>query len=146
MPDRKYFSNIAIPKLYEKTRESVATDVKSAVYFASTTDLWSSQTMEPYLSYTVHYIGDDWKLQSRSLQTLYLPDDHTGENIAQALTETLRTWELDSVKQVCVTSDNERKYCLCCSFTLLESPLLLWSQPALGCSIESVEHLGFVEN
>ena len=106
LPDRKYFSNIAIPKLYEKTRESVATDVKSAVYFASTTDLWSSQTMEPYLNYTVRYIGDDWRLQSRSLQTLYLPDDHTGENIAQALT--VRTWELDSVKQVCVTSDNGR--------------------------------------
>ena len=57
LPDRKYFSNIAIPKLYEKTRESVATDVKSAVYFASTTDLWSSQTMEPYLSLhsTLHW-------------------------------------------------------------------------------------------
>ena len=70
LPDRKYFSKIAIPKLCEKTRESVATDMKCAAYFASTTDLWSSQTMEPYLSYTVYYIGDDWKLQSRSLQTL----------------------------------------------------------------------------
>ena len=58
------------------------------------------------MSYTVHFVGEDWKLESRCLQTLYLPEDHTGENIAAALRETLESWEIDVSKQVCLTTDN----------------------------------------
>ena len=62
--------------------------------------------MEPYLSYTVHFIGKDYKLHSRCLQTLYLPESHTGENLAEAIKGTLESWELDASKQTCLTSDN----------------------------------------
>ena len=68
--------------------------------------MWSSYTTEPYLSYTVHFVGEDWKLESRCLQTLYLLEDHTGENIAAALRETLESWEIDVSKQVCLITDN----------------------------------------
>ena len=64
IPSAKYFSNVAIPALYEKTRERVAAEITSAHYFSSTTDMWSSSTMEPYLSYSVHFIDNDWVLQS----------------------------------------------------------------------------------
>ena len=59
IPSAKYFSSVAIPALYEKTRETVAVEVQSAYYFSSITDMWSSSTMEPYLSYTVHFITND---------------------------------------------------------------------------------------
>ena len=68
--------------------------------------LYDRYTTEPYLSYTVHFVGEDWKLESRCLQTLYLPEDHTGENIAVPLRETLESWEIDVSKQVCLTTDN----------------------------------------
>ena len=68
--------------------------------------MWSSYTTEPYLSYTVLFVGEDWKLESQCLQTLYVPGDHTGENIAVALRETLESWEVDVSKQVCLTTDN----------------------------------------
>ena len=106
LPSRKYFSNVAIPKLYAQTRDVVSSEIKSAKFLAETTDMWSSYTTEPYLSYTVHFVGEDWKLESRCLQTLYLPEDHTGENIAVPLRETLESWEIDVSKQVCLTTDN----------------------------------------
>ena len=42
MPSAKYFSNTAIPALFEKTRERVVAEVTSARYYSSTTDMWTS--------------------------------------------------------------------------------------------------------
>ena len=69
--------------------------------------MWSSQTTEPYMSYTVHFVTDDCELKSRSLQTLYLPQDHTGENIAEALKETLESWEITAAKQVRMSNNRQ---------------------------------------
>ena len=56
LPSRKYFSNTAIPTLYAKTCEKVVSEVGHAQHFAATTDVWSSTTTEPYISYIVHFI------------------------------------------------------------------------------------------
>ena len=36
----------------------------------------------------------------------FLPQEHTGENISDTLTETLESWNLNPQKQVCITTDN----------------------------------------
>ncbi|KAK6182220.1 hypothetical protein SNE40_009950 [Patella caerulea] len=105
LPGRKYFS-AAIPKLYQSTHDQVQEEISEALFFAGTTDLWSSRTMEPYMSYTVHYVDKDWNLQSRHLQTVFFPDDHTGENLAHGLKDTLDSWGLKEENQVCLTTDN----------------------------------------
>lgn len=75
-------------------------------YFATTSDLWSSRTSEPYLSLTAHYIDQDWNLKSKCLQTAYFPVDHTGEAIALGLSDALESWGLSEDKQVCITTDS----------------------------------------
>ena len=125
IPSAKYFSSVAIPALYEKTRETVAVEVQSAYYFSSTTDMWSSSTMEPYLSYTVHFITNDWTLQSRCLQTLFVPKDHNADNLSEVLTETLAQWKLEVGRQVCITTDNGSN--ILCATTVR----LMWTQ--LSC-------------
>ena len=82
LPSRKYFTKTAIPTLYNTTRDAVAAEIRNMRYFLATTDLWSSEWMKPYLSYTIHFICN-WKLLSRCLQTSFMPEDHTGENIAE---------------------------------------------------------------
>ena len=104
-PSRKYLSGTAIPAMYEQTRSSVATEVQGAAYFSATTDLWSSSASQPYLSYTLHFINGDWKLCTKCLQTVFCPEDHTGENLAECLQDTLLSWGLDVSKQVCLTTD-----------------------------------------
>ena len=125
IPSAKYFSSVAIPALYEKTRETVAVEVQSAYYFSSTTDMWSSSTMEPYLSYTVHFITNDWTLQSRCLQILFVPKDHNADNLSEVLTETLAQWKLEVGRQVCITTDNGSN--ILCATTVR----LMWTQ--LSC-------------
>ena len=106
LPGRKYFSNTAIPALYTRTREQVMQEVAQADFFSATTDLWSSEGMKPYMSYTVHFTTNEWELTTQCLETLFLPADHTGENIADAMLATLESWRLDQDKQVCLTTDS----------------------------------------
>ena len=109
VPSRKYFSQTALPALYAKTQETVSNEleeVKGGGYFAATTDLWSSTTSEPYISYTVHFINHNWELCSRCLQTMFMPEQHTGENIAEAIQATLEAWGLQETRQVCITTDS----------------------------------------
>ena len=75
-------------------------------FFSAATDMWSSITGESYLSYTVHYISSQWKLETKCLQTLYFPADHTAENIAETLQDTLEQWGLEPKNQACITTDN----------------------------------------
>ena len=104
---RKYFSKVGIPRLYNCTREKVETELKQDIkFFSATTDLWSSENLHPYMSYTIHYINDSWEMRNLCLQTAFLPADHTGENLAEALETCLDSWGLKKEKQVCLTTDS----------------------------------------
>jgi len=98
LPSSKYFSKITTPALYEETWQKIVFDLKKVGFFSATTDMWSSITGKPYVSYTVHYISHEWKLETKCLQTLYFPVDHTAENIVETLQDTLEQWGLESKK------------------------------------------------
>ena len=63
LPSRN-FAEKQIPKLYNELRDTV---VKPAVigasyYYAVTTDLWTSCARHPFMSFTMHFIDDNWHL------------------------------------------------------------------------------------
>lgn len=54
----------------------------------------------------MHFVTDDWVLQSACLQTAYFPfSDHTGEIIAQGLQDALGSWNLAEDRHVCMATD-----------------------------------------
>ena len=125
LPHKDYFSRIAIPSLYEETREQLAVRMKKeANYFSGTADLWSSCTTEPYLCFTVHYVDTQWNLQTHCLQAHYLPEDHTGVQLQDALSVTLEQWELNEKKLTAITTDSASNIKLACQ-------LLKWKR--LSC-------------
>ncbi|XP_051784492.1 E3 SUMO-protein ligase ZBED1-like [Erpetoichthys calabaricus] len=105
IPSRKYFSQTAIPDLYREHRGKLQAEVATVPDYSTTADVWSSRTMEPYLSLTIHFINDDWLLKSYCLQTSYFPNDHTGELLAAGLLEALNSWGLAEQRQVAITMD-----------------------------------------
>ncbi|KAK7918646.1 hypothetical protein WMY93_009930 [Mugilogobius chulae] len=72
----------------------------------TTTDMWSSVGMTPYICLTVHYLTEDWKLKSLCLQTVFMPQNHTAENLAEVLQSAFSEWSLDKNKLTCITTDN----------------------------------------
>ena len=55
---------------------------------------------------TIHFIDPNFYLCSYLLDVKELLDNHTGENIAQHLSETMNDWHLSSAKLSGVTTDN----------------------------------------
>lgn len=106
MPSCNYFSKIALPAMYKEQRAIVEAELREVDSFSATSDLWSSQTMEPYMSLTVHLVATDFTMKSRCLQTAFFPEDHTSEALAHGLKETLASWSLEEEKMACTTTDN----------------------------------------
>ena len=73
IPDQSPFSHTAVPELYAVTRGRVAEQMAAVTCFASTTDLWSSIDLKPFISYTIQYMTDNLELECLSLITSYLP-------------------------------------------------------------------------
>ena len=82
--------------------------------FSATAYLWSSCTSEPYLCLTIHNVDSTWKLRSHCLQAHYTPEDHTGENLQDALSITLQEWHIDSQKLFSITTDSASNIKLAC--------------------------------
>ena len=91
-------------------REKVEAELQSIEFFSATTDLGLSETSHPFMSYTVHFINNSWEYRSLCLQTSFLPSDHTGDNLAEALTAALESWSLKEDKQICITTDSCANY------------------------------------
>ena len=113
---RNHFSRVAIPALYSEIKSEIQQKINNQqfVYYAGTTDLWSSITSKPYLSYTIHFIDKNWNMCSKCLQTHYMPEAHTGINLQEVLTSLLDQWNLDSEKQVAITTDSGAYIKLAC--------------------------------
>ena len=86
--------------------EKISESIKNLEYYSITTDMWSSGKMKPCMAVTIHYVGKDWVLQSHCLQTLFVPEDHTAENLAPVLRNILESWCLPENCLACVTTDN----------------------------------------
>jgi len=89
LPSRKHFSKYEIPSLFAQVKIDVIKKVSEVTYYAATTDLWTSSCNHPYLSYTVPFINDNWKISSFCLDTVPMFEDHTGQNLADAFHDVL---------------------------------------------------------
>ncbi|CAM4333531.1 unnamed protein product [Leuciscus chuanchicus] len=106
VPSRKYFSDVALPQLYNNTRQKIISELKGIYFYAATTDLWSSRTMQPYMCLTVHYVSESWDMLRVCLQTSYFPQDHTGQTIALELKDAMNSLGLSEERITCMTTDS----------------------------------------
>lgn len=108
IPSRTYFTDTAVPALYNKTKAQLETAVSAAPAVALTSDGWTSRATQSYLTVTAHYITVDWEMKSNVLQTRLL-DSHTTDDLAKGLTEAVEDWKLVRPNvTIPVTTDNAR--------------------------------------
>lgn len=74
--------------------------MEHALYFAVTTDGWTSRANQSYLSLTVQYIDEEWTLQSHLLEIHQFAEAHTGDNLATELQGMLQKWKLPAINLV----------------------------------------------
>ena len=104
---RKYFVEHQLPQLYNEVKtKTVIPKLEEAAHLSVTTDMWTSNSNSPFMSFTVHFINSARHLQSLCLDTVPLFSDHTGQNIAEAFQDVLVNWNISMSRVTASTTDN----------------------------------------
>lgn len=57
-------------------------------------------------SVTVHYISEDWKLDTKCLETTFIPENHTAYILVEELKEVVHDSDIEDSKNSYITTDN----------------------------------------
>lgn len=105
IPTRRYMTDVAVPRMYAKVKDSVKSALNSAPRVALTCDGWTSRATESFVTITCHYVSEEWEIVSHVLQTRAMHESHTGSNIAELLKAALEEWDLVA-KDPAIVTDN----------------------------------------
>ena len=104
VPSHTHITSI-ICKKYHTIKEELLSSLESTLSVSLTTDIWTSRTVQAYITVTIHFITKDWVLDSKVLVTREMMERHTGVHIAETLREIAKDWNIDN-KVVAVVHDN----------------------------------------
>ena len=106
LPHHTHFTDKIIPSKYREVRTIVEKQLGAVDKCTMTTDLWTAQHQQrAYISFTVNSVDNDFKLQSRCLQTLEIPQDHDANSLKEVLPSMFQSWNIS--EKVCgATTDN----------------------------------------
>lgn len=110
IPARKTFSDTIIPNLHKTSIEAVKEEVKSAVGLSITTDAWTSRSNQSYISYTAHFLTQDFSMKNYCLKVEHSDERHTAVNLAKSLSNCIAEWttqaQREAMLKTVVVSDN----------------------------------------
>uniref|UniRef100_A0A2S2Q777 Zinc finger BED domain-containing protein 1 n=1 Tax=Sipha flava TaxID=143950 RepID=A0A2S2Q777_9HEMI len=96
VPSRQYFSQNHIPNAFEKAvnhvRSIITNECKSVRSLSFTTDGWTSRSNESYISLTVHYVTEEWKLRHITLNLEHSKDQNTATNLNNLIVRLIEKW------------------------------------------------------
>ena len=104
-PARTTFQNSLIPTATQQMEMAMQHKLAHLSHVYLTIDLWTNRNMRSFLGISVHFIDEDWKLNSFVLAADSFPGRHTAENIAQAYNNKIEKFKL-TTKVTKVVSDN----------------------------------------
>jgi hypothetical protein len=108
IPNRKYFSDKVVPKLYRRAKEKLREHLNTvtAFGFAVTTDIWTAKGNHDYISVTAHFIDNTFKKNHVVLDVIgFEGATHNAVSIAENLREAFREWGIEQRVKI-VLSDN----------------------------------------
>ena len=117
-------------RLYDSMKGKLLEDVHLR-HVAFTTDIWTSRATESYVTFTVHWINDEWELENKVLFTKEFPERHTADNIADYLHQACAEWNIPDDHVTAIVHNNasnmtsavrklqwESLLCVVCNFPL----------------------------
>ncbi|XP_022833037.1 zinc finger BED domain-containing protein 4-like [Spodoptera litura] len=103
LPGRKYMSEVVIPAIYERVKKLIKDEISKANAVSITSDMWTCMNnMLCFLSFTAHWLNEDFILQHRVLQMKHFVGSHSGNQIRSVLEELASTWGISSLIHVIV--------------------------------------------
>ncbi|GBP24908.1 Zinc finger BED domain-containing protein 4 [Eumeta japonica] len=107
IPGRIYFTETIIPDMYERVVRKLKNELEMAEAIAFTSDLWTSSVNNAaFLSFTGHWISENFKLNHAVLNMAHFPESHTSENIKIELLQCVTKWNISVTKIQAIVHDN----------------------------------------
>jgi hypothetical protein len=104
VPSRTHITSVCRKK-YDTIKEGIFASLSTVPNVALTSDIWTSGATQAYVTVTVHFITEDWKMECKVLLTREMPERHTGVHIQERLLEASKEWKIEE-KVVAVVHDN----------------------------------------
>lgn len=108
MPSRTYITETIIPQIFRRCAEAISNKLSNNYKKVSfTTDIWSCQyTKESYISFTAHFISNDFFLIHHALNVRHFAGSHSALTIGSMLESLLCEWNVDKNNVHLVVTDN----------------------------------------
>jgi len=95
-----------LEKLFDERRKMLRDHILAgASAVALTSDIWSGNAKEDYITVVAHYVTDDWVLQKKVIGFRLIDCKHTGDNIAERIGAVIQEFGLID-KVFAITLDN----------------------------------------
>ena len=95
LPSRRTLMRM-LPDMYSKRVKEIKQELAQISHVALTSDIWTSRTTQSYLTLTCHFLTSSWELKTLVLETFELNNDHTADNIAEALQRVAESWGISN--------------------------------------------------
>ena len=106
IPSRHFFSENALPQLYDDTKKKVLNEITKAQSVSFTSDIWTcSSSNETFISLSGHWIKNTFERKYAVLYASRFPESHTGINIAGKFINMLESWEMNSKRRHILVKD-----------------------------------------
>ena len=92
-------------KIYLDAKAEVLDEIKGKP-MSLTSDIWTSNALDGYISVTGHFIDDNWALKAKNLSTNVIYERHTGVHIAKAILDVTTDFKVDPKNIACLVTDN----------------------------------------
>ena len=94
-------------KIYDDTKQKIKEELddSSETVCAVTTDIWTSNQAESFLSLTISTLSSSWELSSKCVEVNSCPGSHTADNISDHLSNMCREWNIHP-NQVAIITDS----------------------------------------
>ncbi|CAL4121983.1 unnamed protein product, partial [Meganyctiphanes norvegica] len=96
--------NIMKPMLIQ-TKNKIKLKLQPLKSLALTCDCWVSGAQDSYMTFTCHFINENFELESLVLRTVDMAVSHTSPNLLEQIKLVLQEWGLDG-KTLTFVSDN----------------------------------------
>ena len=91
--------------MFTKIKSKIAQEIASFDVCGVTTDGWKSRQRLGYISLTIHYVTNTFKLVTRTLAIKNITGCKSGKVLKNKISELLNEWGLTK-KAECITTDN----------------------------------------
>ncbi|CAF1130762.1 unnamed protein product, partial [Brachionus calyciflorus] len=95
LPCRQTITQNLIPEKYECIKQKLSLELRDLRFVSLTTDCWTSNSNNPYLCVTVHFVNSNFQFVSRLLCLEYLEQEHKADYLNEKLDSIIKDWNLD---------------------------------------------------